>query len=135
MTEDYSNIWSSVDPYSAGSASGTKIINGRVRVHAFWVVNGGSNTAGDNGHTLSRPMSLRVGSGGTELYKVAFPNPSREAQSVAQCFVPYQHNFGGNGILFTDGVWFSVDANDQTGSTTVGPSSFVAVLYTGGANT
>ena len=134
MTEDYLNIWSSVDPYSAGSASGTKIINGRVRVHAFWVVNGGSGTAGATGNTLSRPMSLRVGSGGTKLYEVAFPNPSRLAQSSSKHFCPYQHNFGGNGILFTDGVWFSVDANDQTGSSTASPASFVAVLYSGGAN-
>ena len=135
MTEDYTNIWSSTDPYNDGSASGTQIISGRVRVHAFWVVNGGSNTSGDNGHTLSRPMALRPSSGGTEIYKVAFPNSSQLAQSAARSFFPYQHRFGGNGILFENGVWFSVDANDQTGSSTVSPSSFVAVLYTGGANT
>lgn len=135
MTEDYAKIWSSTDPYNDGSASGTQIISGRVRVHAFWIINGGSNLAGDNGHTLSRPMSLRVSSGGEKLYEAAFPNPSRTAQAATKCFVPYQHRFGGNGILFENGVWFSVDANDQTGSSTTSPSSFVAVIYTGGVNT
>jgi len=136
MTEDYTNIWSSTDPYNDGSASGTQIISGRVRVHAFWVVNGGSGLfQSDDAHTLSRPMSLRSSSGGSKLYEVAFPNSSRSTQSGAQSFFPYQHRFGGNGILFENGVWFSVDANDQTGSSTASPSSFVAVLYTGGVNT
>jgi hypothetical protein len=136
MTEDYANIWSSTDPYNDGSASGTQIISGRVRVHAFWVVNGGSSLfSSDNAHTLSRPMSLRSSSGGSKLYEVAFPNPSKESKANANCFVPYQHRFGGNGILFENGVWFSVDANDQTGSSTTSPSSFVAVIYTGGVNT
>lgn len=157
MILDYCNIWYSNAPYDIGGSgatptpsSGVKIVNGRSRVHAFWVINGGSNTitgvtpdpANDDAYTLSRAMSLLDSSGGNVLYKVAFPNPTflDNSSGVTQMvttrtYVPYQHYFGGNGILFEDGIFFAIDQYDQSGaSSTKSPALFAAVLYTGGAN-
>ena len=140
MTQDYSKIWYSEDPYDVNGSptptSGVQIISGRTRVHGIWVMNG---TVASSTIPLTRPMSLLGSSGGSVLYKCAFNNPSNSAErNVYQWPVlAYENYFGGNGILFDDGVWFAIDADDQSGSTAVSSKTakYVAVLYTGGVNT
>tara|TARA_R110000751_G_scaffold44742_1_gene102150 strand:- start:9 stop:440 length:432 start_codon:yes stop_codon:yes gene_type:complete len=143
MTLDYSSAWYTTTPYSVnGSAtptpdSGVKIISGRTRVHGVWVMNGNSVSYADTELTLTRPISLLDSSGGNVLYKAAFNNPTTQASTsiyaIPACF--YTHYFGGNGILFEDGVWFAIDLYDQTEDTAYDTAKYVAVLYTGGANT
>lgn len=131
MTEDYCKVWYSKAPYGQ---SGNQIISGRSRVHGVWVM----NTVLVNGTTipLSRPISLLDASGGNVLYKCAFNNPGASNQVVTSrpvCL--YENYFGGNGILFPNGVWLSIDSNDQSGSLGAANTRYIAVLYTGGVNT
>ena len=140
MTQDYSKIWYSETPYdvngSSTPTSGVQIISGRTRVHGIWVMNGSVTSSTI---PLTRPMSLLESSGGSVLYKCALNNPVNQAeQNAAQWPVlAYENYFGGNGILFDDGVWFAIDADDQSGSTAASSKTakYVAVLYTGGVNT
>ena len=86
---------------------------------------------------LSRPISLLDASGGNVLYKCAFNNPgnSSEITTAPRPLALSENYFGGNGILFKNGVWLSIDSNDQSGSAGSADTTYIAVLYTGGANT
>jgi len=131
MTEDYCKVWYSKDPYGQ---SGNQIISGRSRVHGIWVM----NTVLPSGTTipLSRPISLLDASGGNVLYKCAFNNPGNSSDVTPPRPLSFFENyFGGNGILFPNGVWLSIDSNDQSGSTGSQTTRYIAVLYTGGVNT
>ena len=133
MTEDYCNVWYSKTPYSQ---SGNQIISGRSRVHGIWVMN--AITTSGTTIPLSRPISLLDASGGDVLYKCAFNNPGNSTDSLAGRGRPlsfFENYFGGNGILFPNGVWLSIDSNDQSGSAGSASTRYIAVLYTGGVNT
>lgn len=140
MTNDYSKIWYSEDPYQVGGSdtpsTGVQVISGRTRVHAIWVMNEASATG--TTLTLTRPILLLDSSGGDTLYKVAFMNPANTSDAgLSKPLMSYQNYFGGNGILFPDGVWFGVEADDQSGSTAASSKTavHVSLLYTGGKNT
>jgi len=140
MTNDYSQIWYSEEPYDVGGsttpATGVQVISGRSRVHAIWVMNRWVDSS--TTLTLTRPICLLDSSGGNLLYKTAFMNPADGTSTGAsKPLMPYEHYFGGNGILFPNGVWFGVDATDQSGSTSTSSKTalYVALLYTGGVNT
>tara|TARA_Y100000592_G_C5480073_1_gene324844 strand:+ start:5892 stop:6314 length:423 start_codon:yes stop_codon:yes gene_type:complete len=140
MTEDYCKIWYSEDPYDVGGsttpATGVQVISGRSRVHAFWVMNRWVDSS--TSYTLTRPMSLLDAASGNELYKSAFMNPVGGTDSgSSKPLANYSHYFGGDGILFPDGVWFGVDATDQSGSSSASSKTamYVAIVYTGGVNT
>ena len=131
MTEDYCKVWYSKAPYGQ---SGNQIISGRSRVHGIWVMNRVLNS----GTTipLSRPISLLDASGGNVLYKCAFNNPGNSNQiTVPNPLSLHEHYLGGNGVLFKNGVWLSIDSNDQSGSIGSEDAADIAVLYTGGVNT
>ena len=121
MNNDYCKFWYTKAPYdvngSSTPASGVQIISGRTRVHALWVMNTWINSSTVS--TLTRPVSLLDSSGGNVLYKCAFINPAGGlALNTYQVpLTSYSNYFGGNGILFEDGVWFGVDGEDQSGST------------------
>jgi hypothetical protein len=131
MTEDYCNVWYSKTPYGE---SGNQIISGRARVHGIWVMN--TITVSGTTIPLSRPISLLDASGGNVLYKCAFNNPGNSSDITAPRPLSFFENyFGGNGILFPNGVWLSIDSNDQSGSAGSASTRYIAVLYTGGVNT
>ncbi len=141
MNNDYCKIWYSKTPYdvngSSTPVSGVQITSGRTRVHAFWMMNRYINASTEIG--LTRPVSLLDSSGGNVLYKCAFINPTGGA-SVNPSQHPlssYSNYFGGNGILFEDGVWFGVDGEDQSGSIAADSKTamYAAVIYSGGVNT
>lgn len=130
MTEDYCKVWYSKAPYGQ---SGNQIISGRSRVHGVWVMN--RVLASGTTIPLSRPISLLDASGGNVLYKCAFNNPGTSAITVPRPLSLHEHYLGGNGILFKNGVWLSIDSNDQSGSGGTEDTAYIAVLYTGGVNT
>lgn len=130
MTEDYCKVWYSKAPYGQ---SGNQIISGRSRVHGIWVMN--KVTASGTTIPLSRPISLLDASGGNVLYKCAFNNPGNSSEIAAPHPLALSENyFGGNGILFKNGVWLSIDSDDQSGSAGSANAAFIGVIYTGGAN-
>jgi len=134
MNDSYCNIWYTNSPYSAYPEAGTKIINGRSRVYAVWVVSGwGGVAAASGGQTLSCPIILRSSSAGDILYEAAFMAPGPTGVTDGN-FHPYCHYMGGNGILFNDEVWYGVGDNDQTGSSSNEPNIFVGIVYSGGVN-
>jgi hypothetical protein len=131
MTEDYCKVWYSKAPYGQ---SGNQIISGKTRVHGIWVM----NTVLLSGTTipLSRPISLLDSSGGNVLYKCAFNNPGNSNEvGTSHPVSLYENYFSGNGIIFPNGVWLSIDSNDQSGSLGSQNTRYIAVLYTGGVNT
>jgi hypothetical protein len=131
MTEDYCNVWYSKTPYVE---SGNQIISGRSRVHGIWVMN--ATEVSGTTIPLSRPISLLDASGGNVLYKCAFNNPGNSSEiTVPRPLSFFENYFGGNGILFPNGVWLSIDSNDQSGSLGSSSTRYIAVLYTGGVNT
>lgn len=131
MTEDYCNVWYSKTPYGE---SGNQIISGRSRVHGIWVMN--ATMVSGTTIPLSRPISLLDASGGNVLYKCAFNNPGNSSDiTVPRPLSFFENYFGGNGILFPNGVWLSIDSNDQSGSAGSASTRYIAVLYTGGVNT
>ncbi|QDP61177.1 MAG: hypothetical protein GOVbin2729_3 [Prokaryotic dsDNA virus sp.] len=85
---------------------------------------------------LSRPISLLDASSGNALYKCAFNNPGNSSEiQPPNPLILSENYFGGNGILFKNGVWLSIDSNDQSGSAGTQNAAYIAVLYTGGVNT
>jgi hypothetical protein len=140
MNTDYCKIWYSKDPYNIGGSptpsTGVKIISGRSRVHAVYVMN--RYVSGSTSYTLTRPVSLLDSQSGNVLYEVAFINPCGGTDaSYSTPLAGYQNYFGGNGMLFPDGVWIGIDSQNQSGSTSAGSATarHIAVLYTGGVNT
>lgn len=140
MNNDYCKFWYTKTPYdvngSSTPVSGVQIISGRTRVHALWIMNRYLN--GSTASTLTRPVSLLDSSGGNVLYKCAFINPTggSDVNPNQYPLTSYSNYFGGNGILFEDGVWFGVDAEDQSGSIAFDSKTamYAAVIYSGGAN-
>tara|TARA_Y100000996_G_scaffold409793_1_gene391055 strand:+ start:990 stop:1385 length:396 start_codon:yes stop_codon:yes gene_type:complete len=131
MTEDYCKVWYSKAPYGQ---SGNQIISGRSRVHGIWVMN--KVTVSGTTIPLSRPISLLDASSGNALYKCAFNNPGNSSEiQPPNPLILSENYFGGNGILFKNGVWLSIDSNDQSGSAGTQNAAYIAVLYTGGVNT
>ena len=132
--DSYCDIWYTNSPYSLYPEAGTKIINGRSRVYGVWISSGDSGiSASSSGQTLSCPILLRTASSGDILYEAAFMAPTANASTLSN-FHTYTHYFGGNGILFKDGVWYGVRDNDQTGSSSAEPNMFVGIIYSGGVN-
>ena len=98
--DSYCNIWYTNSPYSSYPEAGTKIINGRSRVHAIWVASGDSGvSAASDGQTLSCPILLRTASSGDILYEAAFMAPTVTG-GRDQNFHTYTPYLGGHGILF-----------------------------------
>jgi len=110
-----------------------KIINGRVSVHTIVAETIGSGLAGDDGKTIS----LSATSGGPAVLQVALRYPKSSGLTG-----PSIHDFrcfsnivetGGNGVLFTDGVWITQPDGPNTPGTRGSVATFT-IFYTGGAN-
>jgi hypothetical protein len=128
-SDGFCNIYNT----TSGISDNVKIISGRVSVHAILASTSGSGSTGDDGKTIA----LSATNGGNSLIEIALRYPRSGSIGPGAddnfCFLN-SFQTGGNGVLFTDGVWIRLNTGP-------GPSGIhgsirsLQIFYTGGANT
>ena len=110
-----------------------KIINGRVSIHSIFVNTVGSGILGDDGKSIA----LSATDGGSPVIQVALRYPKSAGltgpdASDVRCYSNIIET-GGDGVLFTDGVWLSKPVGPNTNGDR-GSIATLSIFYTGGAN-
>lgn len=127
-TDSFCNVYSTTSAIS----DNVKIVSGRVSVHAILASTSGSGDAGDDGKTIA----LSATNGGNPLVEIAlrYPKSSGLGPGINDNFC-FSNSFytGGNGVLFTDGVWIRLNQGPG-GNGDRGSIRSLQIFYTGGAN-
>lgn len=119
---------------TASISDNVKIISGRVSVHAILASTIGSGSQGDDGKTIA----LSETNGGASLVEIAlrYPQSDGDTGPSSEDYFCFSNSFypGGNGVLFTDGVWIALKEGPGTNGDR-GSIKSLQIFYTGGANT
>ena len=118
---------------TASISDNVKIISGRVSVHAILASTIGSGSQGDDGETIA----LSETNGGASSIEIALRYPQSALTGPGpEDYFCFSNSFypGGNGVLFTDGVWIALKEGPGTNGDR-GSIKSLQIFYTGGANT
>lgn len=128
-SDGFCNIYNTTSDIS----DNVKIISGRVSVHAILASTSGSGSVNDDGKTIA----LSATNGGNSLIEIALRYPLSSSIGPGTgdnyCFSNSFHT-GGNGVLFTDGVWIRLNTGPGPNGDR-GSIRSLQIFYTGGANT
>lgn len=129
-SDSFCNVYSTTSPIS----DNVKVISGRVSVRAIVASTVGSGEEGDDGKTIA----LSATNGGGSLVEIAlrYPESSGTTGPGTVDNFCFSNSFytGGNGVLFTDGVWIRLNQGPGTNGDR-GSIRSLQIFYTGGANT
>jgi len=129
-SDSFCNVYNTTSSIS----DNVKVISGRVSIRAILASTVGSGASGDDGKTIA----LSGTSGGSSLVEIAlrYPASSGTTGPSANDSFCFSNSFytGGNGVLFTDGVWIRLNTGPGPNGDR-GSIRSLQIFYTGGANT